>query len=67
MVSATTILQKIKIALSHQTNTIREINYKYKHPRMKLTRWGKIALMGIRIYLIIILCILLYRFITLIP
>jgi hypothetical protein len=33
---------------------------------MKMTRSVKIALMGIRIYLIIILCILLYKFITLI-
>jgi hypothetical protein len=66
MASATTIPQKIKSSLRHQSNTIKGINEKYATPRMKLTRWGKIALLGIRIYLIIILCILLYKFITLI-
>ncbi len=66
MTSSTTIPQKIKSSLRHQSNTIRAINDKYRHPRRRMTRGVKIALMGIRIYLIIILCVLLYKFITLI-
>jgi len=66
MSSATTLPQKLKASLRHQSNTIKGINERYATPRMKMTRGVKIALMGVRIYLIIILCILLYKFITLI-
>ena len=66
MTSATTLPQRIKASLHQQSNTIRGINQRYRYPHMRMTRGVKIALMGIRIYLIIILCILLYKFITLV-
>jgi hypothetical protein len=46
--------------------SIREINQKYHTPRIKMTRMVSIALLALRIYLIVILLILLYKFITLI-
>jgi hypothetical protein len=46
--------------------SIREINQKYRTPRIKMTRMVSISLLALRIYLIVILLILLYKFITLI-
>ena len=46
--------------------SIREINAKYRTPRMQMTRLVRISLFALRIYLLIILLILLYKFVTLI-
>jgi hypothetical protein len=43
---------------------IREINKKYSTPRIKMTRAVKIALFMLRLYLIILVLILVYKFIT---
>jgi hypothetical protein len=43
---------------------IREINEKYKTPRIKTTRMVSISLLLLRIYLIGMLLLLLYKFIT---
>ena len=46
-------------------NKIREINQKYSKPRIKISRSVKIALLALRLYLIFLIIMLLYRFITL--
>ena len=43
---------------------IREINEKYKNPRIKTTRMVSLSLLLLRIYLICMLVLLLYKFIT---
>lgn len=46
--------------------SIREINEKYRTPRIKMTPLVQISLWGLRIYLILVLLILLYKFATLV-
>jgi hypothetical protein len=43
---------------------IREINQKYRTPRIKMTRMVSVSLLMLRIYLIGMLLLLLYKFIT---
>jgi hypothetical protein len=45
---------------------IREINEKYKTPRIKTTRMVSISLLLLRIYLIGMLLLLLYKFISIV-
>jgi hypothetical protein len=45
---------------------IREINEKYQTPRIKMTRMVSISLLMLRIYLLGMIVLLLYKFITLI-
>ena len=60
------IYRKFSNAISNQFRIIREINKKYKNPRIKMTRWVSIALLGLRLYLILLVIILVYKFITLV-
>jgi hypothetical protein len=43
---------------------IREINEKYKEPRLKMTPLVKYSLLILRLYLIMLVVILLYKFYT---
>jgi hypothetical protein len=43
---------------------IREINRKYRTPRIKMTRMVSVSLLMLRIYLIGMLLLLVYKFIT---
>jgi len=43
---------------------VREINHKYGKPRIKMTPMVKVALLSLRIYLIILIGIMLFKFIT---
>ena len=45
---------------------IREINEKYSHPRVKMTRGVAVALFMLRLYLILLVGILVIKFITLV-
>lgn len=45
-------------------NAVRAINEKYKHPRIKMTRMVSLSLLALRIYLLFILLVLLYKFIS---
>ena len=45
-------------------HAIREINEKYKTPRIKTTRMVSISLLMLRIYLLGMLVLLLYKFIS---
>ncbi len=46
--------------------SIHEINEKYRTPRIKMTPLVQVSLWGLRIYLILVLLILLYKFATLV-
>ena len=43
---------------------IKEINDKYSKPRIKMTRSVKVALFMLRLYLIVLVLILVYKFLT---
>jgi hypothetical protein len=45
---------------------IREINQKYRTPRIKMTRMVSISLLMLRIYLLGMIVLLIYKFISLI-
>lgn len=47
-------------------STVREINNKYREPRIKMTPGVKFALIGLRVYLFVLIAIMFYKFITLI-
>ena len=46
--------------------SIREINEKYKTPRIHMTRMVRFSLIALRVYLLIMLLILFYKFGTLV-
>jgi hypothetical protein len=58
--------KKFIAAIQNQVRVVRDINEKYATPRIKMTKWVKIALLGIRIYLIVLVIILAYKFVTLV-
>ena len=45
-------------------DTVRSINLKYAQPQIKMTPWVKFSLLSLRLYLIFLVGILVYRFIT---
>lgn len=47
-------------------NKIHEINQKYSKPKIHMSRPVKIALLALRLYLIFLVVMLLYRFLTLV-
>jgi hypothetical protein len=56
------ISEFIKSTLS----TVNSINRKYAQPQIKMTRWVKFSLLSLRLYLLFLIGILVYRFITLV-
>ncbi len=46
-------------------NKIREINRRYAVPRIRMSRTKRAVLLGLRIYLLILVVLLAYRFFTL--
>jgi hypothetical protein len=46
-------------------STVRSINQKYAKPQIPMTRMVKFSLLSLRLYLIFLVGILVYRFITL--
>ncbi len=45
---------------------IREINEKYKTPKITMTRGVKIALLFLRLYLVFLVLVLIFKFVTMI-
>jgi hypothetical protein len=45
---------------------ISEINSKYAEPKIKMTRSVKIALLGLRLYLVFLVILLAYKFYTMV-
>jgi hypothetical protein len=58
--------KKLVAAIQNQMRVVGDINLKYSHPRIKMTRGVRFALLGVRIYLIVLVIILVYKFITLV-
>lgn len=54
----------IKNVLKRPVEKIREINRRYATPRIKLSRSVKFSLLMLRIYLIVIVLLLLFKLIT---
>ncbi len=46
-------------------NKIREINRRYAVPRIRMSRRKSLVLLGLRIYLLVLVILLAYRFYTL--
>jgi hypothetical protein len=59
-------MKDLNQGLSRLAGPIREINEKYKHPRIKMTRMVAFCLLVLRLYLIGMLLLLLYKFISIV-
>ena len=55
----------LKNFFSHNYVRIREINKKYAVPNVEMSTWVKFSLLSLRIYLIFLVGLLLYKFVTL--
>lgn len=58
--------QRIGSVFRGWTDKIHEINKKYEKPRITMSRGVKIALLFLRVYLILLVLILGYKFLTMI-
>ncbi len=56
----------IKSFFSHNYAKIREINEKYAAPNIEMSKWVKLSLLSLRFYLIFLVALLLYKFVTLV-
>jgi len=56
----------MKNFFSHNYAKIREINKKYATPNIEMSKWVKFSLLSLRLYLIFLVGLLLYKFITLV-
>ncbi len=56
----------IKNFFSHNYAKIREINKKYATPNIEMSKWVKLSLLLLRFYLIFLVGLLSYKFITLV-
>ncbi len=50
--------------LKELVDKVKEINHKYATPRIRMTRMVSIALFILRLYLILLVLILIYKFLT---
>jgi len=56
----------LKEFLLNNFSKIREINRKYAKPNVEMSRWVKTTLLILRLYLIFLVGLLLYKFMTMI-
>jgi hypothetical protein len=54
----------IKSFFSHNYAKIHEINEKYATPNIEMSKWVKLSLLSLRLYLIFLVGLLIYKFIT---
>ncbi len=59
------IVNPVKTNINKFSHQISEINKKYAVPHIKTTRMVNVSLFILRIYLILLVCILFYKFTTL--
>jgi len=59
------LLGRVREFIRRQYSIITEINRKYATPRITMSRWVKISLLFLRLYLIFLVLLLGYRFLTL--
>ena len=57
---------KIKHLVKEWRKKVGEINRKYSKPRLKMTPLVRFSLLALRVYLIVLLIILVYKFYTLV-
>ncbi|TWJ18841.1 hypothetical protein [Geobacter argillaceus] len=55
----------IRDFFSHNFAKVREINQKYAKPNVEMSGWVRGSLLFLRLYLILLVGLLLYKFITL--
>ena len=55
----------IRDFFSHNFAKVREINKKYSKPNVEMSAWVKASLLLLRLYLVLLVGLLLYKFITL--
>ena len=55
----------IRDFFSHNFAKVREINKKYAKPNVEMSKWVQGALLCLRLYLVLLVGLLLYKFITL--
>jgi hypothetical protein len=55
----------IRDFFSHNFAKVREINKKYQKPNVEMSGWVKGSLLFLRLYLVLLVGLLLYKFITL--
>ncbi|MGA2934652.1 MAG: hypothetical protein ABSD81_05805 [Methanomicrobiales archaeon] len=60
------MLGRVREFIRRQYLIITEINRKYATPRITMSRWVKLSLLLLRLYLIFLVLLLGYRFLTLI-
>jgi hypothetical protein len=58
--------ERVKKLLLNGFEKVNEINRKYSKPRIKMTRMVKLALLLLRVYLVTLVLILMYKFYTLV-
>ncbi len=51
--------------ISHNYAKVREINKRYAVPNVEMSGWVKFWLLILRVYLILLVCLLVYKFVTL--
>lgn len=56
----------IKNIFSHSYAKVKHINEKYAAPNVEMSKWVKFSLLSLRFYLIFLVLLLMYKFITLI-
>jgi len=59
-------MEGILDGLKDFVETIREINEKYRTPRIKMTPMVSLSLLMLRIYLVAMILLLVYKFITIV-
>ncbi len=59
-------MERIQSGFQGFLSAIREINEKYKHPRIRMTRMVSFWLLMLRLYLLGMLLLLAYKFITIV-
>jgi hypothetical protein len=57
---------RIRRFFKNKFEKITEINEKYQTPKLKMTKLVKISLLFLRIYLLLLVLLLIYKFITII-
>jgi len=59
-------LRRVREYIRRQYSVITEINRKYATPRITMSRWVKISLLFLRLYLIFLVLLLGYKFLTMV-
>ncbi len=56
----------MRVSLKRLFRKIEEINRRYRTPRIAMSRGGRVALEFLRLYLLFLVCLMVYKFILLV-